>query len=521
MLCYCNKNEQNTQVITIKLGTITDFGPKPCLYIYSWKTFITPQVLRVLTNKSIEMKSPLPIPANLRLLVLFFVLLSAPFLLYSKTFQTINSGSWTNSANWNSAGVPDPDGSNIGANDVINVFHSLSLNASFFANRNNLTINIGNNPNSDPVELFITGPFEITSKVTINIFEYASLTIGDISQQLPLLCPGDTGYTTRTLLFDVDGTDSSMNIDPYGKFELFGDMEVKNKFTIKVQPDGEFIVHGGFKAAQGATIELFASSASVGCDMEFGNQATIVMSVATLNVGGDLLFGNTGFIDLSGSTIFVGGFICSGSGIGGGAVVYVTGDLNNPSVISGTTCATIELVIPPGVILPIDLLSFTSEVLSDRVVLNWTTGTEINNDFFTLERSRDLYGWDILGFVPGAGNSSVPLSYSFSDLRPLDGLAYYRLKQTDFDGKHKYYGPVAANYDPGLEGLDFKVMKQFSNWVIAVPNDGVYQVEVYNLQGHRLVSEKIENTITIPAPDGAVVIRVTDGFARSASRVVM
>jgi uncharacterized repeat protein (TIGR01451 family) len=171
--------------------------------------------------------------------------------------------------------------------------------------------------------------------------------------------------------------------------------------------------------------------------------------------------------------------------------------------------------------LPIELLSFTPSIKPDRIELKWTTGTEINNDYFTLERSRDLYGWEVLGFVPGAGNSSVPLSYSFSDLRPLDGLAYYRLKQTDFDGKFEYFGPIAAHYDLGMEGLDFKVLKQYTNWVIAVPNDGVYQVEVYNLQGHRLVSEKIENTITIPAPESAVVIRVTDGFARSASRVVM
>ena len=175
----------------------------------------------------------------------------------------------------------------------------------------------------------------------------------------------------------------------------------------------------------------------------------------------------------------------------------------------------------PPVILPISLLSFDSEVKPDRVDFSWTTASEINNDYFTLERSRDLYGWEVLGFVKGAGNSSVPLDYSFSDMQPLDGLAYYRLKQTDFDGKFKFYGPIAAQYDLGLDGLEFKVMKNFSNWLIAVPNDGVYQVEVYNLEGHCLHSQRVENTLKIPAPRGAVVIRVTDGYERSASRVVM
>ncbi len=201
-----------------------------------------------------------------------------------------------------------------------------------------------------------------------------------------------------------------------------------------------------------------------------------------------------------------------------GTAPYITPDGFS---FGGAATGNNQCIAQGAVILPIELLSFTPEIKPDRIKLNWTTGTEINNDYFTLERSRDMYGWEVLGFVPGAGNSSVPLSYSFSDLRPLDGLAYYRLKQTDFDGKFKYYGPIAAHYDLGMEGLDFKVLKQYTNWVIAVPNDGVYQVEVYNLMGHRLVSEKIENTITIPAPEGAVVIRVTDGFARSASRVVM
>lgn len=174
-----------------------------------------------------------------------------------------------------------------------------------------------------------------------------------------------------------------------------------------------------------------------------------------------------------------------------------------------------------GVILPIELLSFVAQARPDRIDLRWTTGTEINNDYFTIERSRDLYGWEVLGHVQGAGNSSIPLSYSFNDIRPLDGVAYYRLKQTDFDGKFEYFRPVAVHYDLGMKGLEFKVVKQHSHWIIAVPNDGVYQVEVYNLIGHRLASHQVENNVAIPAPEGAVVIRVTDGFARTTSRVVM
>ena len=201
----------------------------------------------------------------------------------------------------------------------------------------------------------------------------------------------------------------------------------------------------------------------------------------------------------------------------GELIIDDEGILLIPGVVDGNWMTGENCDIP----LPIELLSFTPQIKPDRIDLLWTTGSEINNDYFTIERSLDLYGWDILGFVQGAGNSSVPLNYIFSDMQPLDGLAYYRLKQTDFDGKFEYFGPIAAHYDLGLAGLEFKVIKQYSNWIIAVPNDGQYQVEVYSLTGRRLVSEKVENNLTIPAPEGGVVIRVTDGYARSASRVVM
>ena len=276
----------------------------------------------------------------------------------------------------------------------------------------------------------------------------------------------------------IAGQGSELNID--GTFNV-GILEVGNNVEINVGPNGT----------------LNAGQIITGTNGEINNYGTINIGNGGISMQNNNCIVNygSGNINLNPPDPFPNYYI----------------DLGKPD---GTDC------LGEGE-LPIELLSFTSSIKPDRINLLWTTGSEINNDYFTLERSRDLYGWEVMGFVEGAGNSSTPLSYSFSDLRPLDGLAYYRLKQTDFDGAFKYYGPIAAHYDLGLDGLDFKVMKNYTNWVIAVPNDGLYQVEVYNLQGHRLHSERVENTLTIPAPQGAVVIRVTDGFERSASRVVM
>lgn len=174
-----------------------------------------------------------------------------------------------------------------------------------------------------------------------------------------------------------------------------------------------------------------------------------------------------------------------------------------------------------GIALPVELLSFNTFVNREGVELRWATATEINNDYFTIERSNDLRMWEVLGFVVGSGTTSRPVSYSFTDTQPLAGIGYYRMKQTDFDGQYKYYGPVAAHFDLGLEGLEFRVIRQFSHWMIAVPEDGFYTVEVYNLQGRKLISRETQNLLSIEAPNEPVIIRVTDGLSRSASQIFM
>ena len=89
--------------------------------------------------------------------------------------------------------------------------------------------------------------------------------------------------------------------------------------------------------------------------------------------------------------------------------------------------------------LPIQLLYFDAELQPDNtVLLSWDTETEINNDYFTIERSIDGWDWETLLDIPGAGTTSLPQSYQSIDENPHEGLSYYRLKQTDFDGRFTY-----------------------------------------------------------------------------------
>ena len=88
--------------------------------------------------------------------------------------------------------------------------------------------------------------------------------------------------------------------------------------------------------------------------------------------------------------------------------------------------------------LPVELLSFKAECEKEQMKITWSTASEINNELFTIERSPNGVEFESIGSVNGVGNSTTNQYYSLLDHAPLDGINYYRLKQTDFDGTYKY-----------------------------------------------------------------------------------
>lgn len=89
--------------------------------------------------------------------------------------------------------------------------------------------------------------------------------------------------------------------------------------------------------------------------------------------------------------------------------------------------------------LPIELLFFNAKLNNDKKVdLTWATATETNNDYFTIEKTKDGYTFETVAVISGAGTSTSKISYLSLDNNPYKGSSYYRLKQTDFDGKFVY-----------------------------------------------------------------------------------
>ncbi|MEJ1239109.1 T9SS type A sorting domain-containing protein [Chryseolinea sp. T2] len=114
-------------------------------------------------------------------------------------------------------------------------------------------------------------------------------------------------------------------------------------------------------------------------------------------------------------------------------------DLNNKDWrIASTNIGTTPL--------PVELSSFTARLSNDVVDLNWKTASELNNDFFSVERSADLEEFTPIARVEGSGTTSQPNSYAHVDTTPLYGRSYYRLKQTDFDGEFTYSKVVTVDY---------------------------------------------------------------------------
>lgn len=92
-----------------------------------------------------------------------------------------------------------------------------------------------------------------------------------------------------------------------------------------------------------------------------------------------------------------------------------------------------------GSVLPVELIQFSGKYAAPNVALSWTTASEKNNDRFEILKSTDGISFEKIGEVSGAGNSNIPLEYSFTDKNVEIGRIYfYQLKQLDFDGTQEF-----------------------------------------------------------------------------------
>ena len=275
-----------------------------------------------------------------------------------------------------------------------------------------------------------------------------------------------------------------------------------------IEVDGNFVVNGsGFASIRGnSTIEGFFranDNATIQSDQTNVEGNITVNGSATLTVNGTLTtesnFTNNGTIRGSGLISWEGNFTNNSN-------IY---DMHNNLVYSSGQVPVGSSYDFNNGALPIKLISFELNQIDGNVVISWQTALEINNDYFEIQRSVDGQTFETIATMVGAGNSTRPLSYTTTDPDPLDGLAYYRLKQTDYDGQYEIFDMVAFHHTVQ------------SKTIAAYPNptqDFIYwdfeteQAAVFDLMGNpktnvSLPSRSLDLT---GLPSGIYILRIRD-----------
>ncbi|GJQ19925.1 MAG: hypothetical protein HBSIN02_02800 [Bacteroidia bacterium] len=152
--------------------------------------------------------------------------------------------------------------------------------------------------------------------------------------------------------------------------------------------------------------------------------------------------------------------------------------------------------------LPVQLTNFAAVAGRSGVDLTWSTATEVNNYGFEIER-RVVQGsrfqvqgnetWTVVGFVRGAGTSTAPQEYSYSDFGLDPGRYAYRIKQIDFAGTYTYYSAaevevVGMPKELALEPNYPNPFNPSTNISFTVPQDGPAVLKVFNMLGQEVAT---------------------------------
>jgi hypothetical protein len=220
-----------------------------------------------------------------------------------------------------------------------------------------------------------------------------------------------------------------------------------------------------------------------------------------------------------------------GDGFADNDVPPVTGSfVDNTIVFSGVNFSSGDRFTlgntNSSVPLPIELISFTAEVVNNEVILKWATASEVNNHFFTIQRSKSAEKWEDIETIEGAGNSQVRINYETSDGMPYQGVSYYRLKQTDFDGTSTYSFFKRVQIDGGYQLKAFPNPTTGKLSVVTGFSLELNDIRLMNSIGQQMpiVVTKLGAEAEIEGqnlPAGIYILQVRKGFWQQSLRIVI
>lgn len=329
------------------------------------------------------------------------------------------------------------------------------------------------------------------------------------------------GITEKFVINITSGFNISSKINITGDasdvffFRWDSDANFSNGYDgqVKFQSGGAFVPLGGLLACN--FIHVAGDIASSGGG---SNPGSPYPQGPRLNNGtGSLISGGS---DFNGGGFFTGYWLTTGDPTiapGGGVQPYgKTSSLSNAIFVGGWYSKTTEFSMTSGTSgvyvnvqppLPVTWLNVSAAKTDNGTVnINWSTASEINNDFFTVEKSFDNRNFAEIAKINGAGNKSTISKYAFEDRNPGNGTIYYRIKQTDFNGAFDYSSVVAAFSGKTLKNLIVSPNPAVSDITVTwdAPVKEQLNLQIVDMTGMVLVSELLpfnSNVATIKLDD--------------------
>ncbi|MEQ8238444.1 MAG: hypothetical protein RIA69_04485 [Cyclobacteriaceae bacterium] len=380
-----------------------------------------------------------------------------------------------------------------------------------------------------------------------------------------------TGTITTTCVVNgnLEQGNGDLTIGAGGNLTINGSFLIDNNRTFTVTGGGVFTTTGDFTSGKNADLQFLDGEINIGGNLDSQGNGTIdadgVVKVTgdfttgggDINIGGGLAVGGTATFNSNGAsstvnvepgaviqattlvndladnnfTIEEGGTIYVPNGIPTSPTIVLEGtpkDNNCLNNCCGAQCTPEgsgggdALTGTGNEVLPIQLSSFDLVKKETYVEIQWVSQTELNNDFYELERAVSGAEFSVIAKINGAGNSQSPIAYSYHDYINNDGLVYYRLKQTDYDGKFEYFDIKTIDASD-LSASKIKIMPNSARSgsrvkIVGLPvSDGRVELQLFDLAGRNSFQIEIElelgqHSFVMPNIQSGIYILVGEAY---------